>query len=160
MDEQQGQPPQPDDQSRELGQSDFETWMRDTFYGRDIDLKVEATQFPTVLNYDQALRLAAHIWDCMSNAKPPWTKHAPPQPDEWARRLAEEIENLCVPSMAPGLRHRDQGDIAALIARAAAPLREENERLRKILAHVPARIAIKAKEDAGFGEAITTRTRT
>lgn len=35
-------------------------------------------------------------------------------------------------------------------------LESENERLRKILAHVPGRIAIKAKEDAGFGVQIRT----
>lgn len=33
-------------------------------------------------------------------------------------------------------------------------LKAENLKLRKILAHVPAGIALKAKEDAGFGEPI------
>lgn len=37
-----------------------------------------------------------------------------------------------------------------------AELIAENTRLRKIAAHVPARIYIKAKEDAGFGTAIVT----
>lgn len=37
-------------------------------------------------------------------------------------------------------------------------LRTENATLRKILAHVPARIAIKAKEDAGFGDYIHLHT--
>lgn len=36
-------------------------------------------------------------------------------------------------------------------------LKAENIKLRKILAHVPARIALKAKEDAGFGEPVKPR---
>lgn len=36
-----------------------------------------------------------------------------------------------------------------------ADLKAENVRLRKILAHVPGRVAMKAKEDAGFGNVIT-----
>lgn len=36
-----------------------------------------------------------------------------------------------------------------------AELKTENVRLRKILAHVPGRVAIKAKEDAGFATVIT-----
>ncbi len=33
-------------------------------------------------------------------------------------------------------------------------LKAENEKLRRILAHVPATVAIKAKEDAGYPEYI------
>lgn len=36
-----------------------------------------------------------------------------------------------------------------------ADLKTENVRLRKILCHVPGRVAMKAKEDAGFGTVIT-----
>jgi septal ring factor EnvC (AmiA/AmiB activator) len=35
-----------------------------------------------------------------------------------------------------------------------AELEEKNNRLRRILAHVPAKIAIQAKESAGYGERI------
>lgn len=34
-------------------------------------------------------------------------------------------------------------------------IRRENEKLRKIAAHVPAAVYIKAKESAGFGEGVT-----
>lgn len=36
-------------------------------------------------------------------------------------------------------------------------LLDENHRLKRILAHVPARVALKAKEDAGYGDHITTK---
>ena len=37
-------------------------------------------------------------------------------------------------------------------------LREENKRLRKIAAHVPAAVYIAAKEAAGYGEQVRTKT--
>ena len=36
-----------------------------------------------------------------------------------------------------------------------ADLKKENVILRKILSHVPSKVAIKAKEDSGFGSVIT-----
>jgi hypothetical protein len=52
--------------------SDFQDWMGETFYGRDIDLKMEAVHHAHVFTFDQAIELATHIWQCMENKKPPW----------------------------------------------------------------------------------------
>jgi hypothetical protein len=51
---------------------DFEAWLAETFYGRDSDLKVEAIPHAHVLNYEQALQLAKHVWECMELNPPPW----------------------------------------------------------------------------------------
>lgn len=55
-------------------------------------------------------------------------------------------------------RHASPDEIAAVVKphidAETADLRAKVERLRKILSHVPAKVAIKAKEDAGFGEEI------
>ena len=47
---------------------------------------------------------------------------------------------------------------ARLIA-AAPTMADELEKLRKILAHVPARVALKAKEEAGYGVAVKCKAR-
>lgn len=67
-------------------------------------------------------------------------QYQPPQPGEWARRLAEEICELERKAHAEAIKLFARGksanvaftkeQVAALIARAAAPLREENERLQ------------------------------
>jgi hypothetical protein len=48
------------------------------------------------------------------------------------------------------------GAVNGCLACHAERIAEENTRLRKIMAHVPARVAIKAKEDAGFANTIRT----
>ena len=55
-----------------------------------------------------------------------------------------------------GRRAKAERIIDALLAEVRR-LNTENERLRKTLAHVPARVAIKAKEAAGFPEFIHTQ---
>ena len=48
-----------------------------------------------------------------------------------------------------------QGDVAdSMHEKELARLKEENLRLRKIAAYVPARVYLQAKEDAGYGDAI------
>lgn len=53
-------------------ETDFEEWLHETFYGRDTDLKMEAVPFSHTFDYDQAIRLATFIWQCMENKRPPW----------------------------------------------------------------------------------------
>lgn len=60
-------------------------------------------------------------------------------------------------TLTPETRLQARDILAAEINRrgsALAELQGENERLRKILAHVPAKVALAAKEKAGFGETI------
>lgn len=52
--------------------SDFQEWMRETFYGRDTDLKMESVPYAHVFDYDQTIQLATFLWECMENKLPPW----------------------------------------------------------------------------------------
>lgn len=77
---------------------------------------------------------------------------------EWALRM---LPNICVNDRAVSDWLLDIGDdIDELTAKLAAAEREreqlqaEEQRLRKILAHVPGKVAIAAKEAAGFGAQI------
>ncbi len=55
-----------------MKKEDFEQWIEETFYGRDTDFKIEPIPHANILNYDQAIQLATHIWKCMQNQRPPW----------------------------------------------------------------------------------------
>ncbi len=55
-----------------MKKDDFEQWMEATFYGRDHDFKIEPILHANILNHDQAIQLATHIWRCMQNQRPPW----------------------------------------------------------------------------------------
>lgn len=67
-------------------------------------------------------------------------------------RLAVAL--ACLPKAATQLE--DALSTVRAVSKAVETSNLEIDRLRKILAHVPARIAIKAKEDAGFGDEINT----
>ncbi len=63
-------------------------------------------------------------------------------------------DTLCLVSFADQLMDDLAEMDAKMNARYWESVRQENVRLRKIAAAVPAKVWIKAKEDAGFGEAV------
>ena len=70
------------------------------------------------------------------------------------RQLAHDLITVSPQSSAIKAKHPRILDDAA---RWIIELEEELLKSRKILAHVPARIALKAKEDAGFGECVVAK---
>ena len=70
------------------------------------------------------------------------------------RQLAHDLIAVSPQSSAIKAKHPRILDDAA---RWIVELEEELLKSRKILAHVPAKVALKAKEDAGFGECVVTK---
>lgn len=101
---------------RELPQSDFESWMEETFCGRDHDVKMEAVPYAHLFTYEQTLQLANFVWSCVENKPPPWWSRFASLP-----ALLAALEQIAAhdPETCDGITARDCLDAVREIARAA-----------------------------------------